>query len=64
MYGFVTMLPSGDLLNLANTGNTNNHFPLFILVSISVLDTTQNGCLRVSFFLNGKLRVMRIATSQ
>ena len=34
-YGFLTMLPSGDLLNFGNTGN--NHLPLAILVSISVL---------------------------
>ena len=32
-YGFLTMLPSGDLLNFGNTGN--NHLPLAILVSIS-----------------------------
>ena len=34
-YGFLTILPSGDLLNFGNTGN--NHLPLAILVSISVL---------------------------
>ena len=46
-YGFLTMLPSGDLLNFGNKGN--NHWPLSILVSISVLGQTQNGCLQVSF---------------
>ena len=34
-YGFLTMLPSGDLLNFGNFGN--NNWPLTILVSISVL---------------------------
>ena len=46
-YGFLTMLPSGDLLNFGNSGN--NYQPLSILVSISVLGQTQNGCLQVSF---------------
>ena len=40
-YGFLTMLPSGDLLNFGNTGN--NHLPLAILVSICVLGYTQEG---------------------
>ena len=34
-YGFLTMLPSVDLLNFGNTGN--NHLPFSILASISVL---------------------------
>ena len=35
VYGFLTMLPSGDLLNFGNT--CNNHLPLAILLSVSVL---------------------------
>ena len=34
-YGFITMLPSGDLLNFRDKGN--HHLPLSILVSIGVL---------------------------
>ena len=45
-YGFFTVLPLGDVLNFGNTGNTgNNHLPLAILMSFSVLGYTQNGCL-------------------
>ena len=42
-YGFLTVLPLDDLLNFGNTGDI--HLPLSILVSVSVLGKTQNGCL-------------------
>ena len=43
-YGFLTMLPSGDLLNFGNTGK--NHLPLAILVWYDADEPTnrQNYC--------------------
>ena len=44
-YGFLTMLPSGDLLNFGNFGN--NNWPLTILLRISDLGQTSNGWVRL-----------------
>ena len=61
-YGFLTMLPSGDLLNFGNFGN--NNWPLTILIRNWCFGLDSELMFAKLVLLNGKLGVMRVVTSQ
>ena len=57
---FLTMLPSGDLLNFGKLGN--NHLPLTTFGKQFAFGVDEKGCFQILFC--GKLGVVRVLISQ